>query len=301
MKALAALLFAGTLGVVWAPGVRAWEADFDQGVDASAALEAARREAGAAHGPFRHRRYSVDCMDFVFKPDSPIVSQRVTLRSTEWIDHCHGHNGDRPHDDYGRHPHCLVIPGRTYSESVQVSLRERKPLLPWESDTFRVCLEGPWLRSDPVATAYEYTRGPNTGRGDFLYVPGRKTPMRPDPAGLAVGAFSPSLVLRLEDKWASHYAGEKLALQLFLVQEWGILRPPVLETTIYLPTAAVHEIKLMDYSQYFKMPVQPGSRYHLKFNFQRVGTVSKPDTVPSWGYLGAIRTPTVEYRPGSEP
>lgn len=281
--------------------------NFDQGVDASAALETIRArvqdDSGVAPA-FHGRRYTMDCADLVFKPDSPPVSQAVTLRSTEWIDRCEGGHHPFPGQDpwdRGRGRHCVRYPGQTFQEVAQVTLRERKPLLPWESDTFRVCLEGPWLRADAIATGYEYSRGMGgVGRGDIVFIPGKKIPMRPDPAGLSTAALSPSLVLKIADKWASYYAGERTVLWLWLVQEWGPLRPTILDIKVYLPTSAVHELDLMKYSDSF-VPggVKPGGRYFVKYSFSREGSVSKPDWAPSWGYLGAIGTETIVYQPGS--
>ncbi len=283
--------------------------NFDQGIDAGAALERIRaqiHEGGAVAPAYNDgSHYSMDCVKFEFKPEGAPVSQPVTLRSTEWITHCPGRGlgGGWPHHndpwDRNRGGNCVRYPGQTYTETVQVTLRERKPLNPWESDTFQVCLEGPWLRADPVATGYEYRREATINRGDIAFSPGKKIPMRPDPAGLSTESLSTGLNLKIADKWASYYPGERTVLWLWLVQEWGPLRPTILDTKIYLPSAPAYEIDLMKYSEFFNGALRPGSRYFVKYSFAREGAVSKPDWVPSWGYLGAIRTETIVYQPGS--
>jgi hypothetical protein len=269
--------------------------DFDQGVSAAAALASAG--ALPAYSPVlpAHDYYTRDCATFVFGPDSPLRAGPVWLHSTSWGRDCRG-PWSNPWDS--QRP-CFSFPSFSYTESVKLTLLERKPLLPWERDTFQVCLEGPFLSAYALSAAYEYRQAPNRLRGDFAFSPGKKVPMAPDAAGITQRALTSGLELKLNNKCASIYPVEKVRLHLYLVQViLGPLTGTILDTTSpALPTATSYEINLLDFAEEFKSPLRPGATYFVKYSFRREGSVSNQDWKPNWGYLGAIGTEKIVYQP----
>lgn len=291
------LLFAAVFGPALSAAMARAEApslNFDQGVDIKAALDQARQSAAkdtakVSAARVSATRYETDCVRFTFAPDDAATSEAVWLRSTEWVEECHW--GDPRHG--GRQ--CWERPGYTYRERVQITLRDRKPLLPWESDTFRVCLQGPWLDIDDVATAYDY-KVVNGGdrNGHFVLAPTKKTPMKPDPAGIAAQSLSSALALTLKDKWASYYAGEKVSFKLTLkkdVPNW--FDPTLIEKEVVFAAADPYSVDLKAYAGEFSQKLEAGKKYYVKISFKRLGQVSKDSSVD----IG--ETEHVEYRPAA--
>jgi hypothetical protein len=270
----AAMLWALPAFVVAAPSGVA----FDQGVDVSALLkqvkEAVQADATAiAPAYIGSSRYDRDCVVFTFNPDDGPVSDRVYLRSTEWVTECNNYPGP------GGGQNCWDRPGYTYHERAQVTLRERQKLYPWEYDKFQVCLQGPWLDIYPVAAAYEYklVQGGNRD-GNFVLAPVKKIAMKPDPAGITAQPLSPNMLLTFKDKWASYYAGEVTVLKIAFkkdVPNW--FDPTLVEKEITLPAAEFYQVNLPDYAKEFAEKLQPGKKYYVNYAFKRVGKISKPD------------------------
>lgn len=245
--------------------------NFDQGIDASAILkqakEAAKTDTKVVDAQYIGGRRTVqDCVTVSFGANDPAVSPTFSLRSVEYIEECY-QTGD-PRNGGGRQ--CYERPGMSYHELASVTLQDRQPLLPWERDTFRVCLDGPWLSIYDIETAYDYrliSGGNYNGR--YVLAPGRKVAQRPDPVGV-LGELDPAMRLTLKDKWTSYYAGESIEIKYALkkhVENW--FDPVVAEGSVTVPVA---ESYLVDLSK--SSGLQNGKSYYVEYSIRRIGKVS---------------------------
>jgi len=244
--------------------------DFDKGIDASAILKNAKASAkkDATVVPSQYmggRRTERDCVSVSFGANDNPASHSYQLRSQEYYEECY-QTGDPRH---GGGRQCYERLGRTYYERVSVTIQDRQALLPWERDTFRVCLEGPWLSLDAIETAYDYRRisGGNYN-GAYIVAPGRKIAQRPDPVGV-LGELDSAMKLTLKDKWASYYAGETIEIKYALkkhVENW--FDTLVAEGSW---TSAVGESYSADLS---KNTFESGKKYYVEYSIRRVGKVS---------------------------
>lgn len=290
------ILLASLLGLALATSLvraQALAMDFDQGVDVSSLLQEARQAAAedatvAARAYAGALRYDSDCATITFGPNDKPVSEPVWLRSTEWVEQCD--YGDPRH---GGGRHCWEMPGFTYNERVQVTLRERQPLLPWEYDSFRVCLQGPWLDIDDIATAYDYKVVQGGSRnGGFVLAPVKKIAMRPDPAGIAPQSLSSSLVLKLKDQWASYYAGEQTVLKVRLKTGHFLGGSTIVEKEIAWPAAESYQVNFLDFAKDFSRKLEVGKKYYVKYQFKRAGKISRQD------WTKDAESGEVAYQPG---
>jgi hypothetical protein len=262
--------------------------NFDQGVDPSAILAAAGASAEKVAAPVAaaypgSRRYDTDCVSVTFGPNDGLESRRFHLESREWVEECY-QTGDPRH---GGGRQCHTRPGYSYRETAQVKLRERLPLLPWESDTFRVCLTGPWLDISEVETAYDYALVQGGGYGGaFVVAPGKKTPMRPDPVGV-LGELDGSLRATFKDRWASYYSGETVEIKYSLKKSVEGWFDTVVKEGSF--TAAVADSYALDLSR--TPGLQAGKKYYLEYRVKRVGAVSKPV------FTRALETGKASYAP----
>ena len=282
--------FAGTSGA---------QVNFDQGVDLKGAIDqavSAPVQLPEAKGQ-RFSHYTRDCSRFTFDATgAEATSEKVSLSSTEYVEVCH-HTGGGIHGEGGG-PVCFERPGMTWRQAAQVHIAART-LLPWERETFEVCMEGPWMNLSVVDAAYKYSV---TKAGDydtlFNLVPQNRIAMKPDLDGINVAAFSydketRKFKLSLSDKWAKEYAGEKTALTIEVykdINNWFDGYNGKGEFT--LDAAASYELAfgLDD----LKMPEPPnhdfdhhgghdykgaddrGSKnYYVKWGFKREGKLSK--------------------------
>ena len=249
--------------------------NFDQGIDVAAILKQAKTavktdatEAKAVEAMYPGGRRSYpDCVTVSFGANDPAVSPTFSLNSQEWIEECY-QTGD-PRQGGGRQ--CYERPGMSYHEMASVTIRDRQPLLPWERDTFRVCLDGPWLSLNDIETAYDYRRisGGNYN-GAYIVAPGRKIAQRPDPVGV-LGDLDSSMKLTLKDKWASYYAGESIEIKYTLkkhVENW--FDPVIAEGTL---SSAVAESYAVDLSK--SGDFKNGKSYYVEYSIRRIGKVSK--------------------------
>lgn len=245
--------------------------DFDQAIDASAILkqakEAAKADTKVVDAQYIGGRRTVqDCVTVSFGANDPAVSPTFSLRSVEYVEECY-QTGD-PRNGGGRQ--CYERPGMSYHELASVTLQDRQPLLPWERDAFRVCLDGPWLSIYDVETAYDYrliSGGSYNGR--YVLAPGRKTAQRPDPVGV-LGELDSAMKLSLKDKWTSYYAGETIEIKYALkkhVENW--FDPVVAEGAVTVPVA---ETYLVDLSR--SSGLQNGKSYYVEYSIRRIGKVS---------------------------
>ncbi len=248
--------------------------NFDQGIDAVAILAQAKTGAKADASEPKvveamypgGRRTLPDCVTVSFGANDPAASPTFSLNSQEWVEECY-QTGD-PRNGGGRQ--CYERPGMSYHELASVTIRDRQALLPWERDTFRVCLDGPWLSINGLETAYDYTLvSGGSYNGAYILAPGRKVAQRPDPVGV-LGDLDSSMKLTLKDKWAAYYPGESIEIKYTLkkdVPNW--FDPTIAEGTL---SAAVAESYSVDLS---KNKFENGKSYYVEYSIRRVGKVSK--------------------------
>ena len=224
-------------------------------------------------------RFEPACADVVFQPEDAPVSKPVALTSEEWLTDC---------DDSGSSgENCWERPGRGESMTAQLTLAGRGPLLPWESDVFRVCLTGPTLHTESVSTAYDY-RVANDGAldGRVLLACGAKRALPPDPRGVQA-ALTPGLALAFYDRWAAYYPGGEIVLKIALKKERGFWPDEtVVEKEITLPAAENYAVELGGAAG------GPGGVFYAKYSIKRLGgTVSTEDETP------VLETEKVSYEP----
>jgi hypothetical protein len=239
----ASLLLAAASSAAVAPAVVAPEAPFQVGPP-------------VVHGVQSAPRFEPDCKDVVFQPEDAPVSRPVNLTSQEWVTDC---------VPSGSGESCWEHPGRTDSLLVRLTLANRRPLLPWESDVFRVCLQGPALRTEPVSTSYDY-RIVSDGAldGSVVLSPGAKRVLAPDPRGVQA-TLTPGLTLAFHDQWASFYPGGEIILKISLRKEvyfWP--DENVVEKEITLPVAENYTVELSGAGK-------PGEIYYARYAVRRLG------------------------------
>lgn len=264
--------------------------NFDQGVDLSAFLSKAKAKAATDKAeiktsayPGGMRRTVPDCVAVTFSPNDAPESSLFHLNSTEWVEEC-TYTGD---PRYGGGRQCWERPGYTYRAQASVSIRDRQALLPWEFDSFRVCLDGPFLSIDDIETAYDYklVQGGN-GSGRFVVAPVKKIAMRPDPVGVT-GELSARGLFALKDRWTSYYAGETVEIKYTLkkhVKGW-------FDATIAQGSVktAVAEAYALDFAN---QKLETGKDYYVQYQIRRIGKVSR-DT-----FTKTLETGKTTYAPG---
>lgn len=223
-------------------------------------------------------RFETDCKDVVFQPEDPAVSKPVTLTSQEWVTDCvpSGSGGEES---------CFERPGLSDSRAVRITLADRKPLHPWESDVFRACLTGPDLGVTPVSTAYDYTETADGALdGNVIFVAGAKKLLPPDPRGIQA-VLTPGLTLAFWDNWADDYAGEEVELKMTLMRAHSFWPDEVVvEKDVALPVARNYTVELSAAVR------RPGEVYYARYSIRRLGgTVSTTAETP------VLQTEKVSY------
>lgn len=267
--------------------------NFDTGVDAKAFLSQAKKEAKAdktdLKGAGLKYRTERDCARFTFSPDGPTTSEAVWLRSTEYYEECH-QTGDPRH---GGGRYCREVPRYTHRERVQLELRNRQKLFPWEKETFEVCLDGSWLNLYSIRTAHEYKA--NRSGGDYVLNAGARKAMDPDAGGIeasAPAAQDKAVAVTFKDRWASYYTGEKVKIKASLKREVeGWFDPTLKEVEVEFDAAEAYTLDFNAYAKDFSEALKPGKKYYVEWGFSRHGKVSK-DT-----YMKVGDGPTAVYQP----
>ncbi len=275
-----------------APAFSAPDASFDQGVDVSALASQAKMAAAkdtTKTQSMMGMRYDMSCTNIVFHAGDKPTSNGVWLKSQEWDTQCQ-YVGAPP---YGSQQ-CWDVPGNSWSQQVTVTISNPQPLLPWEQNVFRVCLQGPWLTTDPVQAAYSFkvvSDGYDTG--GVVVSAGARTPEAPDPVGVT-GQLNAQLHLQLTDKWSTYYKGEQTVVKVELkkhVDFWP--DESLIETSVTLPVAASYDVDLNRYAAQFSQKPASGSRYYVEYSVERVGSVSSAEFTPE------LKTAQVSYAPGA--
>ncbi len=286
---MAALLL---LAAAAAPALAAPQVSFDQGVDVSAIVAQAKDAVKKDKTPVKMHalRYDMDCATISFGAADKTVSDRVWLRSQEWNTQCVP-VGDPRH---GGGQNCWEVPGTSWSQGVQITLQGRGALLPWERDSFRVCMNGPWVYADPIQTAYDYKEISNGNDGDIVMAAVGRTPEAPDPVGV-LATVTPQLVATFTDKWASYYPGETITLRVELKKDVPIFPDStLLKKDIVLPVAASYSVDLSKYASEFSQQPAAGKKYYVRYSIRRDG-----GTVSSTAFTDELETAKVSYAPAA--
>jgi hypothetical protein len=186
-------------------------------------------------------RFAPDCRDVVFQPEDPPVSKPVTLTS-------------------------VAPEGGTDSMVVRLTLAERRPLNPWESDVFRACLTGPSLTVEPVSTAYDYQKTADGALdGNVILVSGAKRLLPPDPRGIQA-VLTPGLTLAFYDLWPAYYPGGEVVLKMALMRAHSFWPDEtVVEKEVALPVAQNYTVELSAAVH------APGEVYYARYSIRRLG------------------------------
>ncbi len=291
---LAAFVFAGFNAAVYA------RVDFDRGVDVKEVVsQAAAAELELPAVPAaKIGTYSRDCVRFTFGPeDSGALTEKVYLRSTEYETVCHTVMVPGPNGTQVPQQNCYERPGMTWYEYGQIRMADRK-LFPWERESFDMCLYGPWLDLYVNGAAYRYTAKREGGNGYTLFTltAHEKTPMKPDENGISFSAFSYSggkFVLKVSDKWAAEYAGEKVAIKVELYKDNALFFDTFKGEKEFIFDAAGNYEMVFSEDDLAKPEADDGDlrgakKYYAKWGFRRIGSISKDN------FVKKDKTPVVE-------
>jgi hypothetical protein len=303
MKTLMAVLACAALA---APAAAV---DFDRGVDTKSFTEkAAALELPSARPVPGYSHYTRDCARFSFAPaEGDVLGPKAWLRSTEYVRECRTEYVRECYTTYKPGPNntqipvqtcylrpyerCWDRPGMSWQQSAQVKVLARR-LLPWETESFEACLEGPWMNLYTREAAYKYdVRRQGSYDSLFELAPLHKVPTAPDGNGLSYGDFSYAdgkFTFKVNDRWVKEYAGEKVAVKIDLYSEgWWVFNgyKGSREFTFdaaegYTMTFSEKDLeadsdKELDRSS----PDRGAKKYFLKWGFRRLGAVSKNDFV----------------------
>jgi hypothetical protein len=263
---------------------------FDQGVNVSEIISQAQNSDLAIPAPVAARgSYTRDCARFSFGPsDTELVSERVWLRSQEYITECHTVMVPGPNNTMVPTQQCYERPGMSWNQTGQIKIAPRA-LLPWERESFEMCLNGPWLDLYVNEAGYRYTAR-REGNYDTLFVltPQNKIAMRPDENGLSFGTFSYAdgkFTLTASDKWAKEYAGEKVAIKVELYSEgWWFFNGFKGSKEFTFDAAGNYSMTFAEADLEKAAADEPADtratkKYFVKWGFKRVGAISKDNFV----------------------
>jgi len=273
-----------------------------------------------------HVRFTRDCHTFNFGPSSGgMMSELARLESVEYIRVCHyvpdppppppPHNPNQPGQpgqQPGGHPggpggqpghgpksvdetvtkgmQCQEVPHDVFRRTAQLSMAPRQ-LLPWENDSFEVCMEGPRVDIRTRSAAYSYNIA-EAGQYDVQYqiTPQYKVATAPDKNGMSLAGWAfkdGKFVLSVNDVWAQYYAGEKVAIKVELVKDGFLFFNSNLgEKEFVLDAANNYQLsfaegdltKTKDFVD-TRGDVRGPKKFFAKWSFRRVGSVSTQETV----------------------
>jgi len=265
-----------------------------------------------------HVRYSRDCHTFNFGPSAgAMLSDSVRLESVEYVQECHyvpdpppphpgqpGHPGGHPGGPGGpggpgHHPkeaaankgmQCHERPHDVFRRTAQIAVAPRQ-LLPWENDSFEVCMEGPRMDIRTRSAAYGYTIS-EIGQYDVRYelTPTYKIATAPDHNGLSAGEFSYAdgkFTLKVSERWAQEYAGEKVAIKVELYKDGFLFfnsfkgdKEFTFDTANgYVMTFAESELNTSKAVMTPEDGTRGPKKYYAKWGFKRIGNVSNGEFV----------------------
>lgn len=279
------------------------QVDFNQGFSVNEIISQAQNADLSIPIPVPGRGfYSRDCASFSFGPsDTELLSQKVYLRSTEYVTECHTVMVPGPNGTMVPSQQCYERPGMTWHQAGQIKMAVRQ-LLPWERESFEICLNGPWLDLYVNAAAYKYSAR-REGNYDTLFVltAQNKIAMKSDEDGLSAGDFSYAdgkYTFKVNDKWAKEYAGEKTAIKVELYKDnpnWfdgykGFKDFSFDAAEGYSMTFAASELEQPEAPEASFGDNRGAKKFYVKWGFKRVGVISKDNFVKKG------ETPSIEAK-----
>lgn len=203
----------------------------------------------------------------------------------------HG-NYSYPGTQYGQHGtwYCHERVSQTFRATAQLNIAPRQ-LYPWESESFDVCMEGNRVDLDTRHSPYRYSER-REGMYDITFnlTPNYRTPTAPDSNGLYSTEFSykeGKFTLRVGDKWASEYAGEKVMVKVELFKDGFLFfNSSKGEKEFNFDASNGYELvfaesdmiktkEFVDDSNDMRGP----KKYYVKWGFRRIGSVSNNEYV----------------------
>ena len=184
--------------------------------------------------------------------------------------------------------YCNERVGQSFHATAQVNIAPRK-LLPWESESFEVCMEGPRVDFNPRSSPYSYSVD-REGMYDLAFnlTPRYRVPTPPDGDGLYATGFSfkdGKFALSVGDRWAGEYAGEKVMVKVELFKDGFLFfNSNKGEKEFTFDAAAGYEVvfaenELVKNKDFVDDSADKGgaAKYYVKWGFRRVGQVSTDD------------------------
>ncbi len=293
------ILFAA-LAVAGFTAAAAAQVAFDQSLGAKEVVSiAARADLEVPAAPAANRvNYSRDCVRFTFGPeDAGALTDKIYLRSTQYETVCHTVMVPGPNGTQVPQQSCHEQAGMTWYEYGQIKMADRK-LLPWEKETFEMCLQGPWLDLYVNSAGYRYTakRDGHSGYTLFTLAAHEKVAMKPDADGVSYAGFEfkdGKFVFKASDKWAKEYAGEKIAIKVELYKDNALFFDTFKgEKEFTFDAAEGYEMAFTE-DELSKPEADPADgmrgakKYFLKWGFKRIGSVSKDN------FVKKDKTPTI--------
>lgn len=278
----AAFIVAGTAGLAAA------QVNFDRGVDVKKFISEAKASETAVPAVKGLGHNTRDCARFSFSDGAEQTSPRVWLRSQEYVQECTTIMQPGPNGQMVPVQNCHERPGMSWSQTAQIKIGARA-LLPWETETFDVCLDGPFMDIYANEAAYKYSVARDGGY-DVLYTltPGAKTPMKADENGINFGAFSYAggkYTFSAADRWAKEYAGEKTEITVELYKDNVLFFDGFKGSKTFSFDAAETYTMTFSEDDLAKAAAEEpaadrgSKKYFLKWGFKRVGAISKDNYV----------------------
>ena len=272
--------------------------NFDQGFDTNEIIshyaENGNFSAPVVPSPMGIGRYDRDCTRFSFGPsDNDILSQKVRLRSVEYVQECYQVPSTDTNGHITYHQNCYERPGQTWNETVQIYIKARK-LLSWERENFEVCLEGPWsadLHINDAAYKYNVKR---VGNYDTLFelTHEHKIAMNPDLNGIQFVDFkynkaNETYTLKVKDIWSKDYAGDKITFKVdFYKDGFWFFNSYLGKTEVTLTSSDTYEITFAEKdleksvvegmeADFKGTEITKGAKkYYAKWGFTRISSLS---------------------------
>lgn len=203
----------------------------------------------------------------------------------------HGHYS-YPGNQYGQQGtwHCYERVSQTFRATAQLNIAPRQ-LYPWESESFDVCMEGNRVDLDTRHSPYRYSER-REGMYDITFnlTPSYRVPTAPDSNGLYSTEFSykeGKFTLRVGDKWAREYAGEKVMVKVELFKDGFLFfNSSKGEKEFTFDAAAGYDLVFAESDMIQNKDfvddsgdMRGAKKYYVKWGFRRIGSVSNNEYV----------------------
>jgi len=285
LKKNTVLVLAAVAGLAvsgWSAGV-----SFDQGVDLKAAVAASADklpDVPEASSKYIGRIYETkDCATFTFTPGSPLKSGAVQLTSTEMIEECYdvpepvhpqpNHPGGGPGPRSGeKMQNCYTRPGHSWHQYAQVNITGSRELLPWETESFEVCMQGSSVDLYQAMHAYNYSVSQSGGQFDLTPLYKIPTPAVANGVSGSVSYDGKLITFSVTDQLAQYYNGEKIQITAKLIQDH----------TFWFDDLIAQQDAVVDSAEQYTLisnRTLASGRYFVQWGFKRISAISKDNYV----------------------